>query len=178
MKCPHSILWWFYDPGQIVSSHDSLVTSLLKNGPSDTTLHGSFESSVWWEYSWANRHLLNAFRKENYSPLITWLWILSSQPLLVLALRTVHCKQSKWRNGPPGSQSYNGVGCKRAADEPESGDQPWGSTGSFDFPALIISTFLYLCLFWYQRASLPIPLSIFSFFSFCLFLYYSVCSEN
>lgn len=94
------------------------------------------------------------------------------------ALRTVHGKQSKWRAGPPGSDSYSGVDCARAAGEPESEDQALGSIGSFDSPALIVSTFLYSSLSWYHRASLPIPLSIFSPFSSHLHLYCSVCSEE
>ena len=97
---------------------------------------------------------------------------------IVPALRTGQCKQSKWRSGPPGSQCYSGVDCARAAAESESEDQALGGIGSFDFPALTVSTFLYSSLFRYHRASLPVPLSIFSLFSSHLHLYYSVCSEE
>lgn len=103
-----------------------------------------------------------------------WLWILSSQTLTVPALRTVHCKQSKWRNSPPGSQSSCGVDYGRADGESESGDQALGSIGSFDFTALIAPTFLYSSPSWYHRAALPVPVCIFSLF-FCFRLYYS-CS--
>lgn len=75
-------------------------------------------------------------RKENDSLLIKWLWVLSSQPLIAVALTTVHCKQSKWKNRLPESQSYGGVDCARATGETESVDQAWGSIVPLTFLVL------------------------------------------
>lgn len=78
-------------------------------------------------------------RKQNDSLLITWLWILSTQPLIAVALTTVHCKQSKWKNGLPESQVlWWGWLCKGYwwNWECRSG---LGEYSSFDFPGLTVS---------------------------------------
>lgn len=170
MRCPRSVLWWFCDPGHIVSSLDSCLTPA--------------KWAQWYRPAWFGWELCDGSTPEtplsgsrrNCSPFMTRLCTLGSRPWAVPALRTVHCKQTKWRNGPPASQSCSGVDCARADDEYEGEDQALGSIGSFDFTALIVPTFLYSSLSWNHRASLFIPVCIFSLFFSWFHLYYSLCS--